>query len=183
VFDTNDARADGELVEFSDHLRLRHTAKAGLPMKKISRVDVAYAGLMKPVLGVIEGWGPPALKTEHEYRDSLFKHLRAALPEDAKIEPEYRHEGTTFDLYISTMAVLGNKEVFIELKHNLTKKAAYDRLVGQIHGFKPERNELIVILIGEVDPKLVTRLKDEFREFVEGGTPWNPQHIVIVQKK
>jgi hypothetical protein len=69
-------------------------------LKKISKAEVAYSGLNYALLRLLRDWQPPPLKTELEYRNALFEYLREALPEDARVEKEYRHSGTTSDLYL-----------------------------------------------------------------------------------
>jgi hypothetical protein len=63
------------------------------------------------------------------YRDSLTAFLRERL-KDAQIEKEYRHAGTTIDIYVKQSGFFGSSEVFVELKRNLLRKTELDRLVG-----------------------------------------------------
>src|SRR2546428_919589 len=118
---------------------------------------------------IVKGWRPAPLKSEREYRDALFERLRKTLPEGTNVEKEYRHAGSTSDLYVHSKGgfLSDSTEVFLELKRNLTKKTEFDRLVGQIHGLGPKKHNIIILLIGEVDSALVTRLKGEFAEFLE----------------
>ncbi len=114
------------------------------------------------VLKLTKQWQPQTLPTELKYRDSLIAHLREQL-HDAKIEPEYRHLGTTTDVYVKQPGFLGSSEVFVELKRNLLQKAQYDRLIGQIESLEPKKNPIIVILCGETNPALQTRLMERYR--------------------
>ncbi len=137
-------------------------------MKKVSKAAVAYSGLNDPLLDVLKDWRPPSLRTELEYRDALFKYLREVLPEDSRVEKEYRHSGTTSDLYLRWKGLLGGTtEVFFELKRNLKKKTELDRLVGQIAGLDPGRHTIFVVLTGDLDPSLVARLKERYADFLE----------------
>ena len=113
------------------------------------------------VLKVAKKWQPQALPTESKYRDSLIAHLREELRE-SKIEPEYRHLGTTTDIYVKQPGFFGSSEVFVELKRNFLQKAQYDRLVGQIESLEPKKNPIIVLLCGETNPTLLTRLKQRY---------------------
>ncbi len=113
------------------------------------------------VLALIRDWHSEVLPTELKYRDSLTGFLRAGLG-NAKIENEYRHEGTTIDIYLKLPGFFSSTEVFIELKRNLLQKAQLDRLVGQIESLKPGKNNIIVVLCGESNPALVTRLKEKY---------------------
>lgn len=113
------------------------------------------------VLKLAKQWQPQALPTELKYRDSLIAHLREQL-RDAKIEPEYRHLGTTTDIYVKQPGFFGSSEVFVELKRNFLQKAQYDRLVGQIESLEPKKNPVIVVLCGETNPALLTRLRQRY---------------------
>ena len=111
------------------------------------------------VLKYVKQWQARTLPTELKYRDSLISHLREQL-KDATIEPEYRHSGTTADIYVKEKGFFGSSEVFVEMKRNLTSKSQLDRLVGQIESLQPKKNFIIVVLCGETNPTLLSRLKE-----------------------
>ena len=101
-----------------------------------------------------------------------FRYLRAALPEDTRIEREYRHAGTTTDVGViyKGMGFLSNEAlVCFELKRNLKKKTDYDRLVGQIEGLRPKKNNVFVVLVGDTDEALVGRLREHCKPYTDGG--------------
>jgi hypothetical protein len=52
---------------------------------------------------LVKEWEPDDLLTELKYRDSLAAFLRARL-KDAKVETEYRHNGTTSDVSVKEPA-------------------------------------------------------------------------------
>lgn len=139
------------------------------------------AGLQKGLVRILKNWRPPTMKTELDYRNALFERLRNALPESAKIEKEYRHGGTTVDLYVRCKEGFpaSDTEVFFELKRNLTKKNEFDRLVGQIEGLGPRENVIFVILFGERDPALVGRLKKRYAEFLDEAFLGEPSMTLI----
>jgi hypothetical protein len=113
----------------------------------------------------VRDWRPPSFKTELEYRNHLFDYLRESVPDDTRVEKEYRHSGTTLDLFLSYKGALGTStEVFFELKRNLTKKVEFDRLVGQIEGMLPDKHIVFVVLVGDLDESLVGRLKSKYSE-------------------
>jgi len=120
------------------------------------------------VLESIKRWEPKMLPNELEYRDSLVSHLRGQL-RDAKVEPEYRHLGTTTDIYVKQSGFFGASEVFLELKRNLTSKAQLDRLVGQIESLEPKKNFVILVLCGKTNPTLLARLRERYRVPKEKG--------------
>jgi len=124
-------------------------------MKKLTKVDVAINGLLAGLVKLIEQWEPGTLGSETEYRDSLLKFIRDSVPEDCRVEREYRHGGTTADLFISWKGLLFGGEIYIEIKRNLQKKASFDRLVGQIEGLNPNKYLIIVVLVGSTDKGLL----------------------------
>jgi hypothetical protein len=131
------------------------------------------------VLKFAKQWQPQAWPTELKYRDSLIAHLREQEQlREAKIEPEYRHLGTTTDIYVKQSGFFGSSEVFVELKRNLVQKAQYDRLVGQIESLEPKKNSIIVILCGETNPALLTRLRQRYVKPLEGAAVFVPFEIV-----
>jgi hypothetical protein len=129
------------------------------------------------VLKLLKQWQPQALPTELKYRDSLIAHLREQLRE-AKIESEYRHLGTTTDIYVKQPGFFVSSEVFIELKRNFLQKAQYDRLVGQIESLEPKKHPIIVVICGETNPTLLTRLRDRYVRLLSGEVIFVPFEIV-----
>ncbi len=126
-------------------------------------------------------WQPQVLPTELKYRDSLVSYLREKLPKE-KIEPEYRHLGTTMDIYVKQAGFFGSSEVFVELKRNLLQKAQYDRLVGQIETLEPKNHPIIVVLCGETNPALLTRLRDRYVKPLSGEVLFYPFEILEKRK-
>lgn len=110
---------------------------------------------------IVHQWQPEPLPTELKYRDSLCAILRRQM-KDSTVETEYRHIGTTIDIYVKKPGFLGSTEVFIELKRNLLHKAQLDRLVGQIDSLRPGKNAIIVILCGKTNPALASRFKEKY---------------------
>ena len=101
-------------------------------MKRVSKVDIGWNGLLERLTGCVSAWRPAALNKEIAYSRTLAAYLRECLPEDTHIENEYRHRGETLDVYVRYEGVLWNDEVFIEMKRRLTRKSEFNRLVGQV---------------------------------------------------
>jgi hypothetical protein len=116
---------------------------------------------LESVIKSVKDWQPEPLPNELKYRNSLMAHLRAKLPKE-KIESEYRHLGTTTDIYVKQDGFFGSSEVFVELKRSLQSKAQLDRLVGQVESLEPNKNAVVIILCGETNPALLTRLKERY---------------------
>jgi len=115
------------------------------------------------VLKLANQWQCQPLPNELAYRDSLIEHLREHLSGVKRIESEYRHFGTTTDIYVEQSGYFGSSQVFVELKRNLSSKAELDRLVGQIESLEPKRNPIIVVLCGETKPTLLARLRERYK--------------------
>lgn len=138
-------------------------------MTKIDKLDVSWNGLLQRLTRFVEEWRPPRLSREKEYRDHLLNALREAIPMDSKAEKEYRHLGTTIDIWVKWQGILASDEVAFELKVDLKRKSDFDRLVGQLEGLNPTRNKVLVVLVGETDAALLNRLKERYaKHLVEG---------------
>jgi hypothetical protein len=116
---------------------------------------------LESVYRVIKQWQPDDLPTEARYRDSLIAFLNEKLSR-AIIVKEYRHNGTTTDIYVKRQGILGSTHVFIELKRNLKKKSDLDRLIGQLRYLKPRSNYVVVVLCGDSEPAFVDLIKQEY---------------------
>ena len=133
---------------------------------------------------LVKEWQPQTLATELQYRNSLIALLRERLKK-AKVEPEYRHKGTTIDIYVKQPGLLGSSEVFVELKRNLLQKSQYDRLVGQVESLEPGKNAIVVVLCGETNPSLVTRFKEKYEitDDLEFEIIISDEPIIVVVKE
>lgn len=148
-------------------------------MTRLNKAVIGFKGLVDSISVLIQEWHPPVLRTEIEYSNTLARYLRERLPEDARIEREYRHEGTTCDLGLCYKGMLSEDLVLFEVKRNLQKKSDYDRLVGQVEGLKPKKNGVMVILVGETDPALLGRLREQFKSYQE----WSEETFRIIEVK
>jgi len=152
----------------------RENQPAGLGAMTIRKLAVTWEGLLTVLFKLTSKWQPPRLKNEAAYRDHLLELIRSSVPSDTKVEKEYRHHGTTIDIWVRWTGLLFSGELALELKVNLRKKAEFDRLVGQIESLNPEANAVLVVLIGETDRSLLGRLQDKYSRFIKppaGTTP------------
>lgn len=149
-------------------------------MKKIEKLEVSWNGLLPVVSKVVSQWNPPRLKSEISYRNDLLAMLREVLPADTQLEKEYRHRGTTIDIWLKWQGVLQSDELAFELKVNLKKKTEFDRLVGQIEGLDPRRNKVLVVLIGETERDLLGRLEAKYVTQIKGDLAGD-KYLAIVQ--
>lgn len=147
----------------------------------ISKLAVTWEGLLSAIVKLVRQWQPPQLKNEAAYRDHLLALIRNAVPADTKVEKEYRHYGTTIDIWIRWSGLLLNSELSLELKVNLKKKTEFDRLVGQIESLNPEVNPVLVVLIGETDRALLGRLQEKYARFIKPPLTATPATLAIVE--
>ena len=141
-------------------------------MTRVSKTTVGLNGLMSTLEDLVKEWKPKPMATETAYSNALAAHLRGALPEDARVEREYRHAGTTTDvgvIYKGLGFLSSEALVFFELKRNLKKKTDYDRLVGQIEGLRPKTSKIFVVLVGDTDDALLGRLREHCKPYTASG--------------
>lgn len=156
---------------FTPAINMTLVQKSRTTMKKIEKLYVTWNGLVPTLASAVKEWIPPKLKSEISYRNSLLEEIRKAVPEDTRVEKEFRHRGTTIDIWLNWKGLIGSDELAFELKLNLKRKADFDRLVGQIEGLDPRKNKIIIILIGETEKSLLDRLTEKYREQVVNSDP------------
>ena len=122
---------------------------------------------MPGVAKLLDHWHPENFADELKYQRSLVEFFRERIPTDCRVEREYRHEGTTVDLYLCWSGFLSKGELFIEVKRNLNKKATLDRLVGQIETLTPGKRAIMVVLVGETNEALLGRLEERYKRLRE----------------
>lgn len=122
-------------------------------MSPLTKDGVAWNGLLPSLASLIgDLWQPVPQSNERAYRDALLVFLRENVPQDSRVEREYRHHGTTTDIFLHWQGHIWTDEVFIELKINLKTKPAYDRLIGQLESLKPAERRILVVLVGNTEP-------------------------------
>jgi len=133
-------------------------------MALLNKANVGWKGLLLKVAEIIrDEWKPGKFNSELKYRDSLAQFLRDSAP-DAHIETEYRHAGTTTDIFLKWQGIFSKDELFIELKYNLRQKGQYDRLIGQVEQINPVKHSLIIVVCGDQhDENLLGRLHERYK--------------------
>lgn len=144
--------------------------------KVTTKVEIGQNGIVPSIAALLNDWHPLSLRNELAYSNSLAKHLREVLPDDAQVDREYRHEGTTCDIRIAYKV---DDEVFLEIKWQLRKKAECDRLIGQVEGLKPKKNKIIVVLVGDTNVSLLGRLKAHFNSYLPGQRIGEEKFMVV----
>lgn len=168
-------------VQIGYHLAVFPNLLSGVSMAKLSKAAIGFSGLVDSISALLKEWHPASMKTETDYSKALADYLRLSLPEDARVEREYRHEGTTCDICIRYKGLLwGSDLVLFEVKRSLRKKSDYDRLVGQIEGLKPKKNNVIVVLVGDTDPALLGRLREQCKPYLDDLVADDRFRIIVV---
>jgi hypothetical protein len=152
-------------------------------MERIGLGTVLFEGILEPTLRAInKEWNPGGLENERKYRDSLATFLRAKVP-DAHVETEYRHCGTTADLFFqwTGFGVTRPDELYVELKFNFCEKNECDRLIGQIEQLAPKSRHILVILCGNgSNPGFVSRIRQRYKGKEFDG--WNDGSVTVLEK-
>lgn len=144
-------------------------------MGNLGGLDLFLNGIVSAIGRLLARWEPGEFENEKKYQESLFNFLSEALP-SCLIRREYPEGGAIIDLYLRRSGFFGRDEVFFEVKKELSSKAEFNRLVGQLMDMEPKRRKIIVVLCGKTDPSYVHRLKGHFKEFLgEPENPWDPQ--------
>lgn len=150
-------------------------------MAPLTKASVALKGLLTSLADLVEAeWKPGNLPTEIKYRDSLLAFLRKSVPDDARLEREYRHGGTTADIYLSWQGVVFPDQVFIEIKRDLRQKPSLDRLVGQLESLDPANRKVLLVLVGDTDEALLGRITEKYADHLRST---GNMEIAIVRPK
>lgn len=155
-------------------------------MSALSGVDVFFAGIVLAVRQLLEEWTPGELDSEKKHQESLFRFLQEQLP-DCMIRREYPDGGAVVDLYLKRKGFFGTEELFFELKHDLSDKAEFNRLVGQLMDMEPKRRKIVVVLCGKTDRSMVQRLREHFKDYLNDDyNPWmvgdgEPQMAIVLK--
>ena len=144
--------------------------------KVITKVEIGPNGIVPSIAALLKNWHPSSLRNELAYSNALANHLRTVLPDDAQVDREYRHEGTTCDIRIAYKV---DDEVFLEMKWQLRKKAECDRLIGQVEGLKPRKNKIIIVLVGDINLSLLGRLKEHFNSYLANQRIGEEKFMVV----
>lgn len=150
-------------------------------MLDIGKIAVAWGGLLPAFAKLVRHWNPPPLRNEAAYRDHLLTRIRASVPPDTKVEKEYRHRGTTVDIWLRWSGLVRSDELAFELKVNLKRKTEFDRLVGQVESLDPIKNNVLLVLIGTTDQSLLGRLQEKYAAFITPPLTTTPSTLAIVE--
>ncbi len=126
------------------------------------------------VVSLIQRWKPENCKIEKDYEKSLYEYLHKEF-DTIQVTKQYAKGRIKADIVIG-----GEKGIIIEIKRNLTTRAEYQRLIGQLVEYKEWAGSVIVLLTGSIDLNFKKQL-DEFAE-TENKKLFLGTKFTIVQK-
>ncbi|NJD78582.1 MAG: hypothetical protein FIB08_16060 [Candidatus Methanoperedens sp.] len=142
--------------------------------------------LFDDTVSIIKNWkSEKEYHSETSYRDDLLSVLREQLSQvnnpifgrQDRVSVSKEDGRGLCDIGI-------NRQIGVELKKDLKSKSQVDRLVGQIHGYKKDYQDLIIVLVGKTDKEALEGLKDRISDLTRStgyGLNQEPK-IKIVDK-
>ncbi|HJP17570.1 MAG TPA: hypothetical protein QF468_02825 [Nitrospinota bacterium] len=109
-------------------------------------------GPVDKVCNLINKWSPEDLSGEAAIEESLYAHLTNHM-KGHDIRRQFPHDRVRADILI-------NEKVAIEIKLNLTSTAEFQRLIGQLETYARWGVQMIVLIVGQIDMNLKTRLEE-----------------------
>lgn len=154
--------------------------RATVQRSRISAPEIFLKRLFGSVVDRVRSeWSPGRLADERAYQRSLEAFLRAVLPGRAALSPEYPHLGGRLDFFIRFEGLVQRHEVIVELKHDLKDKAEFDRLVGQLEGLEPDRQEILLVLCGETRPDFLATLERRYEALMNPLPGQEPSFAIV----
>lgn len=109
------------------------------------------------VENLINEWKPRACETEKDYQNSLYNFLEEKIPEK-QITKEHGIGRSKVDIAVG-------KKVFIELKKDIKTTAQLQRLIGQLEIYKEDCDNMLLVVCGKSDKKLIKQLRDKLKTY------------------
>ena len=100
----------------------------------------------------IEQWTPPIVNSEKEIEESLFNYLSTKFP-NLSIRKQFSYDRIRADLLIENT-------VAVEIKLNLISTVEFQRLIGQLEGYARWGKNMIVLIVGKIEPDLKYRVQE-----------------------
>lgn len=141
-------------------------------VNRIAPLSIMFGDLFQCLVrSIASEWTPDPMGSEQEYQEDIEPFLRAVLPEEAVLAREYMHLGSKLDFYVRLQGWIRRHEIAIEMKANLRSKSEFDRLKGQLQGYEPGKNQVILILCGDTEPSYIQQLRELYRDQLEDLDP------------
>lgn len=127
---------------------------------------LGFDTLFDDTISIIKNWTPEKeYSNEISYRDDLLEILRDELNQiDNPMFGRQNRVSVKKEDGRSLCDIGINRQIGIELKKDVKSKSQVDRLVGQIHGFKKDYHDLIIVLVGKIDKEGLEDLKDRISD-------------------
>lgn len=119
---------------------------------------------------IIIQWEPEGCSTEKQYERSLYDYLHEEF-QTIQITKQYAKGRIRADI------VVGDK-VIIEIKNNLDTTGKYQRLVGQIAGYKGWDGSIIILLVGKTDKNL----RKELDRHLKAEDLYDDEKVSVLEK-
>jgi hypothetical protein len=123
---------------------------------------------LESIVSKLDGWTIPGDATsERTCEKALETYLHKLFPKEI-FQRQYKQGNTSSDLRVKVDA--SRLQIAIELKYQLTSRAEYHRLIGQLWTYVSEwEHEAILVLCGDCDTTLV-RQAERFAKFLSEHT-------------
>lgn len=122
--------------------------------------------LFEDTISIIKNWtSEKEYSNETSYRDDLLNVLREKL--NQVNDPIFRRKNRVSVAKEDGRGLCDigiNRQIGVELKKDLKSKSQVDRLVGQIHGYKKDYQDLIIVLVGKTNKEALEGLKDRISD-------------------
>lgn len=130
---------------------------------------------VRVLTSLLSKWHPRNCKTEKDYENSLYTFLHKKL-EDHQITKQYAIGRLRADLVI-------DNRLIIEIKYKLNTLQKYQRLLGQLAGYKGWDGRVVLVLIGKTDPNLRKELTSHLeKEGFCGTFPFEEDKVIVYDK-
>jgi hypothetical protein len=130
----------------------------------LNRLFGSSGTTVETMVAALEKWTiPPDAANEKACEKALEGYLHRGFPKEI-FQRQYKQGNTSSDLRLKAEGT-GN-QVAIELKYQLTSRAEYHRLIGQLWTYVTEwEHDAILVICGESDTTLV-RQAERFADFL-----------------
>jgi hypothetical protein len=128
--------------------------------------------LFEDTISIIKNWtSEKEYSNETSYRDDLLNVLREKL--NQVNDPIFGRQNRVSVVKEDGRGLCDigiNRLIGVELKKDLKSKSQVDRLVGQIHGYKKDYQDLIIVLVGKTNKEALEGLKDRISDLTRNAS-------------
>jgi len=125
---------------------------------------------VETIKNAIKEWSPENCQSEKDFENSLYDFL-VAHSQNVQVQKQYGIGRSKADIVIEN-------SILIEIKKDLNKKSAFQRLIGQIEEMLGWKGNKIILLIGATDPDFVRQLQ---KRASQGLFSWSDDFTIVVK--